>query len=110
MRRPTTCPAEEVREVDDVVEVVQEVFGLDHLPSVTSKTDSRSLWDHLNTTKVTSDARLRVDVACIREMVKMGEIKVDWVDNSRQLADCLTKAGAVGNNAFSRQLYNPDVR
>ena len=24
MRRPTTCPAEEVREVDDVVEVFEE--------------------------------------------------------------------------------------
>ena len=81
-----------------VAKMVQEVFGLDHLPSVTSKTDSRSLWDHLNTTKVTFDARLRVDVACIREMVKMGEIKVDWVDNSRQLADCLTKAGASSNS------------
>ena len=77
-----------------VSKMVQEVFGLQKLPSVTSKTDSRSLWDHLNTTKVTQDARLRVDIACIREMVKLEEIQVDWVDKSKQLADCLTKAGA----------------
>lgn len=74
--------------------MVQELFGLMYVPCVTSKTDSKSLWDHLNTTKVTSDARLRVDVACIREMIKLGEIKVDWVEKSLQLADCLTKAGA----------------
>ena len=43
---------------------------------------------------MTQDARLRVDIACIREMVKFDEIQVDWVDKSEQLSDCLTKAGA----------------
>ena len=38
--------------------------------------------------------RLRVDIARLREMVKCGEIDVQWVPTHRQLADSLTKAGA----------------
>ena len=87
----------------------QEVFRLKEMPEITSHTDSKSLWDHLTTTKVATDARLRVDVACIREMVKLKELKVNWVYKSKQLADCLTKAGAsstsllevLRNGAFS---------
>ena len=45
-----------------VAKIIQ-VFGLAQVPAVTCKTDSRSLWDHLSTTKTTDDARLRVDVA-----------------------------------------------
>ena len=65
-----------------VAKMIQEVFVLPKLPAVVSKTDSKSLWDHLNTSKVTSDKRLHVDVACIREMVKLGELQVDWIENS----------------------------
>ena len=76
-----------------VGKMFQEVFRLKEIPDITSFTDSKSLWDHLNTTKVSDDGRLRVDVAYIREMVKLKELKVNWVDKSQQLADCLTKAG-----------------
>ena len=77
-----------------VGKMFQEVFRLKEMPEITSLTDSKSLSDHLNTTKVSDDGRLRVDVAYIREMVKLKELKVNWVDKSQQLADCLTKAGA----------------
>ena len=35
-----------------------------------------------------------MDVARIREMLQLKEIKVKWVDNEKQLADPLTKSGA----------------
>ena len=37
---------------------------------------------------------LRVDIARLREMVKLQEISINWVHGSFQLADALTKYGA----------------
>ena len=77
-----------------VAMIIQEVFGLLEIPKVTCKTDSKSLYEHLHTTKITADPRLRVDIARLREMVKLGEITVQWIDKTKQLADSLTKARA----------------
>ena len=73
--------------------MVQELFRLS-FPTVHCWTDSKSLTDHLNTTHVIQDYRLRVDVARIREMVKLKEITVQWMPHKSQLADALTKAVA----------------
>ena len=35
-----------------------------------------------------------MDIARLREMMKLGEIEVQWVDKTIQLADPLTKYGA----------------
>ena len=58
------------------------------------KTDNKSLAEHLKSSKVIQDLRLRVDIARLREMMKLGEIEVQWVDKTIQLADPLTKYGA----------------
>ena len=43
---------------------------------------------------VTQDLRFGVDIARLREMMKLDEIEVHWVDKTHQLADSLTKYGA----------------
>ena len=74
--------------------MVKEVFALSKEPKVTCFTDSQSLIDHLQTSHVIQDSRLRVDVARIKEMIELKECEVKWISNDKQLADPLTKAGA----------------
>ena len=78
-------------------------------------TDNKSIVEHISTSTTTvKDFRLRVDVACLRDMLKRGEIgSVQWVDTHHQLADCLTKATAsckslidvLKQNKIDRSLY-----
>ena len=77
-----------------VAKMTQEVFGLETVPKVTCYTDSQSLVKHLESNKLIRDLRMRVDVARLREMMELEEVKIEWVDSANQLADCLTKAGA----------------
>jgi transposase InsO family protein len=57
--------------------------------------DNKSLYDNIHSTKLVHEKRLRIDIATIKEMVQKGEVsKVQWVPNSRQLSDSLTKRGA----------------
>ena len=77
-----------------IASMVQEIFGLASLPQVECFTDNDSLNKTLQTTKIVSDKRLRVDIARLREMVSEGEINVSWVEGKDQLADALTKRGA----------------
>ena len=77
-----------------VASMFKELFCLDKLPMVELMTDSKSLKDNLESTKVVEDPRQRVDVARLKQMVKLGEIQVKWVQSARQLADSLTKRGA----------------
>jgi len=58
------------------------------------KTDNRSLCDAVHSTTAVEEKRLRVEIAAIRESIRNGEVKVDWVPKTKQLADCLTKQGA----------------
>ena len=55
------------------------------------KTDKKLLEEHLKSSKVIEDLRLRVDVARLQEMAKLGKIAVHWVDNTHQLPDSFTK-------------------
>ena len=57
-------------------------------------TDSKGLYDAVNTTNSISDKRLRIEMAVVREMVEKNEIKLDWISKEYQLADVLTKKGA----------------
>lgn len=70
------------------------MFALSNEPRVQCFTDSKSLIDHLQTSHVIQDSRLRVDVARIREMIALKECEMKWVPSEKQLADPLTKAGA----------------
>ena len=74
-----------------LAEMVKEVFGLNIRPQINCITDSKSLVQHLHTSKVSSDRRLRVDMSRLREMVQEGEITVAWCSGKSQLSDCLTK-------------------
>ena len=75
--------------------ILLEIFGMDDLSiPILCFTDNKSLFDNLQSSNIVQDPRLRVDIARIREMVQLGEIKVVWVDKKKQLADPLTKAGA----------------
>ena len=77
-----------------VAMMLREIVPLRETPPVKCYTDSKSLVDHIQTCKITQDSRLRVDIARLREMVQLGEVSVQWVDSSKQIADSLTKAGA----------------
>ena len=80
-----------------VASMVKELYNTDKLPKIELFTDSKSLKEHLETSKVISDPRLRVDVARLREMREIGEVAVQWVKSHQQLADCLTKRGAASD-------------
>ena len=63
-------------------------------------TDNMSIVEHISTTTCNlSDFRLRVDMSCLRDMVKRKEIySLTWVDKRYQIADCLTKSTASSKN------------
>ena len=77
--------------------MVKEIFGLSSSPPITCFTDSCSLVQHLHTTKLSTDLRLRVDISRMREMVKNNEMAVKWCSSKMQLSDCLTKKTASTN-------------
>ena len=77
-----------------VASMTEELFCLKKLPQIELLTDSFSLKEHLESKKVISDPRLRVDIARLREMSDLGEVLVKWVPSGLQLADSLTKKGA----------------
>jgi hypothetical protein len=77
-----------------VASLIKEVFGLLSLPPIKCVTDSSSLVQHLHTTKLSSDRRLRVDMSRLREMVQQKEISVTWCPGKQQLSDGLTKSTA----------------
>ena len=73
-----------------------------HPMNIICKTDSMGLYKALYSTKCVQDKRLRVDMARLRQMIERREItQVEWVESSKQLADCLTK-----KTASSQSLLN----
>eukprot|EP00794_Sanderia_malayensis_P006738 gene6738-7496_t len=76
-----------------VASMLKEIFCLEKSP-VELMTDSKSLKDNLESTKVVEDPRQRVDVARLKQMVKRGGIQVKWISSAMQLADSLPKRGA----------------
>ncbi|CAL4136914.1 unnamed protein product [Meganyctiphanes norvegica] len=60
--------------------------------------DNRSLYDSIYSTRQVDNKKLRMDVKAVKNMLVSGEInRVDWVEGSQQLADCLTKKGVSPN-------------
>ena len=57
-------------------------------------TDNKSLSENIHSTKLISEKCLRLDLASIKESVNAGDIEVVWIRTSKQISDCLTKAGA----------------
>ena len=80
-------------------EIIEKIFGLKDAIKIVCFSDSRSLVDHLDSTKKALDHRLRIDIARIKEMLADRELdSVTWVRSEDQLADCLTKTGASCKN------------
>ena len=74
-----------------VANIVKEIFGLTERPNVLCGADSRSLTQDLETSHVIADSRLRVDVARLREMVKLNASNIEWIAREKRLADPNTK-------------------
>ena len=70
------------------------IFGSKTASIVFCKTDNKSMEEQLKCSKVIQDLRLRVDVARLREMVKLAKIEVQWLYKTHQLTNPLTKYGA----------------
>ena len=76
--------------------LLAELSGTDMVvPAVIGRTDCKSLFDALNSTKDVTEKRLRLEINGIKEqMGNGGQVCVQWVQSSEQLANCLTKKGA----------------
>ena len=79
-----------------VKSILQEMIKVKHEHRISIKcyTDNKSLSENIHSTKLISEKRLRLDLASIKESVNAGDIEVVWVRTSKQISDCLTKAGA----------------
>ena len=74
-------------------EMIKELLG--NSLKIIAMTDSKSLFDAINSTKSVDDKRLRPDIAALKEKHELGEVNVyRWIPTGDQLADSLTKAGA----------------
>ena len=57
--------------------------------------DNKSLVGALRSVKKVDDKYLRINIACLKDMLERKDITtVEWVDTGKQLANCLTKKGA----------------
>ena len=103
-------------EAVDTAELVQAQLGeINHSVKldVIVMTDCKSLHDAIQTSKNVDDKGLRIPIACLRQRVQRGEIKVRWISTKKQLADCFTKAGAptaplrevLSSGEFDNELY-----
>ena len=63
--------------------------------------DNKSLVEAIYSTKLVSDKRLRIDLGAIKEMLKRDVNQVKWLPGSSQLANCLTKRGASGEQLLT---------
>ena len=73
--------------------ILQKITGY-KLRQSKIKTDNESLDDAAHSTTAVEAKRLRVDIAAIREEIRNRTILVDWIPNTEQLSDVLTKQGA----------------
>ena len=74
-------------------QLLMEIGNLEKPPQVICYSDCKSLVESSQTTNVTKEKRLRIDLALIRESLERGEITIQWVNTKSQLADSLTKGG-----------------
>ena len=73
--------------------VIKEVLNQEHCVKVLHHTDSKSLTDHLDGSKVISDRLLRVDINVIRENMESSGMEVINVEGEDNVSDILTKHG-----------------
>ncbi len=59
-----------------VAEIIKEVNGTTRKVVVNCYSDSKSLKDHLESSNIISDLRMRVDMARLQEMIELKEINI----------------------------------
>ena len=59
--------------------------------------DIKTLCDSIVSNKLNEDKRLRHEIECLKETVKLDNIDVHWISNKLQVANVFTKAGAPTN-------------
>ena len=70
-------------------------FCIDSLIPILAFTDNESLYRNAYSTTMVNEHRLRIDIAIVKQMLEKRELDgINWVSTDKQLADCLTKAGA----------------
>ena len=64
--------------------------------------DNKSSFNSLQSTKMVSERRLRLDISAVKEMLSSNEIvKIDWLPTEKQLSNSLTKQGANTHDLIS---------
>ena len=54
--------------------------------------DNMQLYEHVYSTKLAADKRLRIDIADLQEMIEKGEVsELKWVPTDKMISDTLTK-------------------
>lgn len=66
-----------------------------------SLTDSKSLFDNLQSRKAVSDRLLRLDVNVIKQNIKLNKFTVSWCRTQSNLSDVLTKPGVCSTPILS---------
>ena len=81
-------------------EVIEEIFNLkDKEIPVKAIVDNKSTVEAIHSTAPVEDKKLRRDVARIKQMLSLKEIRsVSWCPGKEQLADCMTKRTASSFN------------
>ena len=78
--------------------LVQEYLGItEEMIPIDTFTDNKSLFEAVHSTKLVQDDLLLLDIAAIKQLLEKKEVRsVRWIPGNLQLADCLTKRGAAG--------------
>ena len=79
-------------------QMLEEILGLDFKTiNIEAYVDNKSVIEAISSTRMVEDKRLRVDIATIRELLKLQDVSsIQWVPGHLQLANVLTKQGASG--------------
>ena len=83
--------------------MVEENLGVPNKSiGITAYTDNKSVIEAVFSTKLVDDKCLRVDIAAIQEFIETNDInKIKWSAGDNQLANCMTKQGASGNQLLN---------
>ena len=77
-----------------VRKIIEDIGIIEEIP-IYCYVDNKSLVEALRSLKKVDDKYLRINIACLKDMLERSDInKVEWVDTKSQLANCLTKKGA----------------
>ena len=63
--------------------------------------DNKSLVDTISSQKLTDDRHLRINMACLNDLILKENVVVHWVQSGEHLANCLTKHGVSSRNIIS---------